>query len=94
MRTDKTAHYMGSQRFYEHAQNLFGGVKKRKWPIIEFRGKRDVIIIKVLYYYVMLYCIILYSFITIVLYYIIIMYCIHNIIVYNCSYSIHNYNII
>ena len=59
---------MGSKRFYEHAQKLLGGVKKevgnyRTW------GEGDVIIIKVLYYYVMLYSIILYSYISIVLYY-------------------------
>ena len=41
---------------------------KRKWEVIELRVKRDVIIVKVLYYYVKLYYII-YSYITFILYY-------------------------
>ena len=36
---------MGSKRFYEHAQNLLGGVKKEV-GIIELGGKRDIIIVK------------------------------------------------
>ena len=35
---------MGSNRFYEHAQNLLGGVK-RKWAMKELKGKRDVTIV-------------------------------------------------
>ena len=31
----KTVPYMGSKRFYEHAQNLLGGVKKEPYPICE-----------------------------------------------------------
>ena len=30
---------MGPMRFYEHAHNLLGGVK-RKWAIIELRGQK------------------------------------------------------
>ena len=35
---------MGSNRFYEHVQNLLGDVKM-KWAIKELGGKRDVAII-------------------------------------------------
>ena len=35
----KTVPYMDSNRFYEHTQNLLGGVKK-KWAIKEFRGQK------------------------------------------------------
>ena len=44
-------------------------VWKRKWAIIELRGQKGCIITEVLYYYVILYSIILYNYITIVLYY-------------------------
>ena len=36
---------MGSMRFYEHAQNLLGGMKKEVGNY-KLRGKRDVIIVK------------------------------------------------
>ena len=44
-RTEKTAPYMGSKRFYEHAQNLLGGVKKEV-AIIELRGQKGCYIVK------------------------------------------------
>ena len=37
---------MGSKMFYEHAQNLLGGVKKRKWELLNLGGKRDIITVK------------------------------------------------
>ena len=54
---------MGSKRFYEHAQNLLGGVKE-KWALLNFGGKRDIIIVKSIillcYDYIVLYCNLLY----------------------------------
>ena len=51
---------MGSKRFYEHAQNMLGGVK-REVGIIELRGQKGYYYSK-MYYIIMLclYCIILY----------------------------------
>ena len=43
---------MGSKRFFEHAQKLLGGVKKKR-AIIELRGQKGCYIVKsiiVLYY--------------------------------------------
>ena len=46
---------MDSKRFYEHAQNLLGGVK-REVGIIELRGQRDIIIIKsIIFFLILLY---------------------------------------
>ena len=36
---------MGSKRFYEHVQNLLGGVKKEV-DIIELRGQKGCYIVK------------------------------------------------
>ena len=66
---------MGSKRFYEHAQNLLGGLK-RKWALLNLGGKSDITIVNsiillcyngiILYYYII---ILLYDIVLILLYY-------------------------
>ena len=76
---------MGSKRFYEHAQNLLGGVKGEvgNFKLGGNMGLYCVIILYLLYYitllhyyYVIVYILysILYYYINILLYYIIILY--------------------
>ena len=62
---------MGSKRFYEHAQNLLGGVK-REVGIIELRGQKGYYYSKTLHCYVMFilyYIILLYYHYIIIFYY-------------------------
>ena len=80
---------MGSKRFYEHAQDLLGGVK-REVGIVELRGQKGYYCSK-MYYIIMLslYCIILLYYHYIISYYnysSIILYWIYYIIYYIIKY--------
>ena len=54
----KTAPDMGSKRFYEHAQNLLGGVK-REVGIIELTEQKEYYYSKMYYVIIICYYIIL-----------------------------------